>query len=176
MRHVTGTNVTGTLALIHAVGQRMRERGQGRIPVTGSIAGFVPGSFQAVYNGSKAFIDSFSFALRNELCHVPRSTGSAGFGVAGSPGEQELLDMLDLRADRRHGCLQCLARHAELGHPALQGGGVDALAGIGVGGGVGDAFDRFGLHGRPTGKRRAPLPANGTSIAERDASLRPGIE
>jgi short-subunit dehydrogenase len=27
----------------------------------------MPGSFQAVYNGSKAFIDSFAWALRNEL-------------------------------------------------------------------------------------------------------------
>ena len=39
----------------------------GRILITGSIAGFMPGSFQAVYNGTKAFIDSFSFALREEL-------------------------------------------------------------------------------------------------------------
>lgn len=35
--------------------------------VTGSIAGFIPGSFQAVYNGSKAFVDNFTDALRNEL-------------------------------------------------------------------------------------------------------------
>jgi short-subunit dehydrogenase len=27
----------------------------------------MPGSFQAVYHGTKAFIDSLSFALRNEL-------------------------------------------------------------------------------------------------------------
>ena len=27
----------------------------------------MPGTFQAVYNGTKAFLDSFSFALRNEL-------------------------------------------------------------------------------------------------------------
>lgn len=45
----------------------MVERGQGRILFTGSIAGLMPGSFQAVYNGAKAFVDSFSFALRNEL-------------------------------------------------------------------------------------------------------------
>ena len=29
----------------------------GRILITGSIAGFMPGSFQAVYNGTKAFLD-----------------------------------------------------------------------------------------------------------------------
>lgn len=45
----------------------MRSRGTGRILLTGSIAGFMPGTYQAVYNGTKAFVDSFSFALRAEL-------------------------------------------------------------------------------------------------------------
>jgi short-subunit dehydrogenase len=67
LRHVIDTNVTGTLYLIQIVGRGMRERGEGRILITGSIAGFMPGAFQAVYNASKAFLDSFSFALRNEL-------------------------------------------------------------------------------------------------------------
>jgi short-subunit dehydrogenase len=66
-RHVIDTNVTGTVYLIHKVGRDMRARNAGRILITGSIAGFMPGSFQAVYNGSKAFLDSFSFAIRNEL-------------------------------------------------------------------------------------------------------------
>jgi short-subunit dehydrogenase len=67
VRDVIDTNVTGTIYLVHKIGRRMRDRGQGRILFTGSIAGFMPGTFQAVYNGTKAFIDSFSFALRNEL-------------------------------------------------------------------------------------------------------------
>lgn len=66
-RHVIDTNITGTIYLIQKIGREMRDRGEGRILITGSIAGFMPGTFQAVYNGSKAFIDSFSHALRNEL-------------------------------------------------------------------------------------------------------------
>jgi uncharacterized protein len=66
-RHVVDTNITGTIYLIQKVGRDMRARNKGRILIVGSIAGFTPGSFQAVYNGTKAFIDSFSFALRNEL-------------------------------------------------------------------------------------------------------------
>jgi uncharacterized protein len=66
-RHVVDTNITGTIYLIHKIGRAMRERGRGRILITGSIAGFMPGTFQAVYNGTKAFLDSFSWALRNEL-------------------------------------------------------------------------------------------------------------
>ena len=63
VRHVIDTNVTGTLDLIQKVGRDMRASGKGRILITGSIAGFMPGTFQAAYNGSKAFLDSFSFAL-----------------------------------------------------------------------------------------------------------------
>jgi short-subunit dehydrogenase len=66
-RHVVDTNITGTIYLIQKVGRDMRSRNKGRILITGSIAGFMPGSFQAVYNGTKAFINSFAFALRNEL-------------------------------------------------------------------------------------------------------------
>ena len=45
----------------------MRRRNQGRILIAGSIAGFTPGSFQAVYNASKAYLNSLSFALCEEL-------------------------------------------------------------------------------------------------------------
>ena len=64
---VVHTNIDGTIRLIYAVANDMRVRGQGRILITGSIAGLMPGTFQAVYNGSKAFLDSFSVALSYEL-------------------------------------------------------------------------------------------------------------
>jgi short-subunit dehydrogenase len=95
-RHVIDTNIVGTLYLIQKVGRDMRSRNEGRILITGSIAGFMPGSFQAVYNGSKAFIDSFSFALRNELkdtaitvtCLMPGATETEFF---------ERADMMDTK-------------------------------------------------------------------------------
>lgn len=67
IRRVVDTNITGTVYLVHAVARQMVERGSGKILFTGSIAGFMPGTFQAVYNGTKAFIDSFAIALRHEL-------------------------------------------------------------------------------------------------------------
>jgi uncharacterized protein len=87
VRRVIGTNVTGTVYLIHKVGNDMRQRNAGRILITGSIAGFIPGSFQAVYNGTKAFLNSFSFALREELkdtqvtvtCLMPGATETEFF-------------------------------------------------------------------------------------------------
>ena len=65
--HVIHTNITGTTWLIHQIGQRMRARNAGRILVTGSIAGHIPGAFQLVYNSTKSYVDYFCFGLRNEL-------------------------------------------------------------------------------------------------------------
>ncbi|MBY0280084.1 SDR family NAD(P)-dependent oxidoreductase [Candidatus Binatia bacterium] len=96
VRRVVDTNVTGTLDLVQRIGRDMRARGEGRILITGSIAGFMPGSFQAVYSGTKAFLNSFSFALRNELkdtgvtvtCLMPGATETEFF---------ERADMMDTK-------------------------------------------------------------------------------
>lgn len=96
VRRVIDTNITGTVYLIQKVGREMRRRGQGRILITGSIAGFTPGTYQAVYNASKAFLDSFSFALRAELedtgvtvtCLMPGATETEFF---------ERADMMDTK-------------------------------------------------------------------------------
>lgn len=66
-RRVIDTNVTGTIYLLQKVLKDMVARDEGKVLITGSIAGFIPGSFQAVYNGTKAFIDSFADAIRNEI-------------------------------------------------------------------------------------------------------------
>jgi short-subunit dehydrogenase len=87
VRAVIDTNITGTIYLIHKIGNDMRQRNSGKILITGSIAGFTPGSFQAVYNGTKAFLNSFSFALREELrgtritvtCLMPGATATEFF-------------------------------------------------------------------------------------------------
>jgi uncharacterized protein len=96
VRHIIDTNITGTLYLIQKVGRDMRARNQGRILITGSVAGFMPGTFQAVYGGTKAFLNLFSFALRNELkdtnvtvtCLMPGATETEFFARA---------DMLDTK-------------------------------------------------------------------------------
>lgn len=69
-RHAVDTNITGTLYLLQKVLKQMVARGDGKILVTGSIAGYIPGTFNAVYNATKAFIDNFTEALRNEIKDV----------------------------------------------------------------------------------------------------------
>ncbi|MEG4211441.1 SDR family NAD(P)-dependent oxidoreductase [Microcoleus sp. S13_B4] len=60
-------NVVSSVHLAKRVVKDMVDRGQGRILFTSSIAALMPGPFEAVYAASKAFIHSFSEALRNEL-------------------------------------------------------------------------------------------------------------
>jgi short-subunit dehydrogenase len=69
-RHVIDTNITGTVYLLQKVLRQMRDAGEGKVLITGSVAGWIPGSFQAVYNGTKAFVDNFAAAIRNELKDV----------------------------------------------------------------------------------------------------------
>ena len=122
MRHVIDTNLTGTLYLIQKVGRDMCTRGQGRILITGSVAGFMPGTFQAVYNGTKAFLNSFSWALRNELqdtgvtvtCLMPGATETEFF---------ERADMLDTKVG------QASAKPSKLSFDfgAVAGGGMGSV-------------------------------------------------
>jgi len=67
MAHTIDTNATGTVALIHAIGRRMRARDAGRILVTGSIVGDIPGPFNLAYNSTKAFLNDFCAGLAEEL-------------------------------------------------------------------------------------------------------------
>jgi len=80
-RHVIDTDATGTLYLIQKLGRDFRTRNEGRILITGSIAS----------SGAKAFIDSFSLVLRNELkdtavtvtCLLPGPAETEFFARAG---------------------------------------------------------------------------------------------
>src|SRR4051812_28939130 len=60
-------NCSSSVHLAKRVLPDMLERGSGRVLFTSSIAGTMPSPFEAVYGASKAFLVSFSDALRNEL-------------------------------------------------------------------------------------------------------------
>jgi len=126
-KHVIDTNITGTLDLLYRVVTTMRQRGRGRVLITGSIAGLMPGTFQAVYNGTKAFIDSFSFALRNELkdtgvtvtCLMPGATETHFF---------ERADMLDTKVGSEEKADP--ADVAKAGYEAMKKGEDKVVAGL----------------------------------------------
>ena len=128
VRHVINTNIVGTIDLIQRVARSMRERHQGRILITGSIAGFQPGAFQAVYNSTKAFIDSFALALRNELkdsgvsvtCLMPGVTDTEFFQRA---------DLMDTKVGMQENKADP-AEVARIGYEAMLAGEADVVAGL----------------------------------------------
>lgn len=125
---VIDLNVSGTLRLLHMAGQKMRARGSGRILVTGSIAGYMPGSFNAVYNASKAFIDNFSFAIADEMrdsgvtvtCLMPGPTDTEFFERAGI--EDTKLAKTEQKADP--------ADVAQRGYDAMMRGDREVVPGL----------------------------------------------
>jgi short-subunit dehydrogenase len=64
-------NVKSTVVLAQSVLAGMVARNEGRVLVTSSIASTMPGSYQAVYNASKSFLQSFTEALQDELRDSP---------------------------------------------------------------------------------------------------------
>jgi uncharacterized protein len=126
IQRVIDTNVTGTLYLVHRVGRDMRARRSGRILITGSIAGLIPGTYQAVYNGTKALLDSFAFALRAELedsgvtvtCLMPGATETEFF---------ERADLLDTKVGTQK--KMAADEVARAGFEAMQKGDGDVVTG-----------------------------------------------
>ncbi|MFD6290503.1 SDR family NAD(P)-dependent oxidoreductase [Streptomyces sp. NPDC060205] len=119
-------NITSTVRLAKRLLPDMAARGEGKVLFTSSIAATMPGSFQAVYNASKSFVQSFAEALQNELkdsgltitALMPGPTGTEFFRRAGMAdtkvGEQEKDDP---------------AKVAKDGFEALMGGRKKVVAG-----------------------------------------------
>lgn len=64
---LVATNVVSPVLLAKLALPAMAARGEGRVLFTSSIASMSPGPFQALYNASKSFIQSFAEALGEEL-------------------------------------------------------------------------------------------------------------
>lgn len=60
-------NICATVILTKHFVQEMATRGEGKVLNLGSVAGKVPGPWQAVYHATKAFVLSFTTAIREEM-------------------------------------------------------------------------------------------------------------
>jgi uncharacterized protein len=125
---IVDLNIASTIRLAKLVLNDMVEHGSGRVLVTSSIASEMPGSFQAVYNGSKSFVQSFTEALQNEL----KDSGVTLTSLMPGPTETEFFeraDMMDTKVGQddkddpatvaRQGVEAALA-----GKPRVTGGGL----------------------------------------------------
>ena len=141
----------------------MRARKSGRILITGSIAGFMPGTFQAVYNGTKAFIDSFSFALRAELkdtgvtvtCLMPGATETEFF---------ERADMMDTKVGQSK--KDDPADVAKIGFNAMMKGDGDVVSGWQNKLQVGDRDDHARWRARRNASRHGGAGLRGEEVMD----------
>ena len=85
-------NVRSTVHLAKYVVRDMVARDEGRILFTSSIASTMPGAFQAVYNASKSFVQSFALALREEL----KDTGVTITSLMPGPTDTEFFERADM--------------------------------------------------------------------------------
>ncbi len=89
---IVDLNVRSTVVLAKSVVRDMAARGEGRVLFTSSVASTMPGPYQAVYNASKSFVQSFAEALATEL----RDTGVTVTSLMPGPTDTEFFDRGDL--------------------------------------------------------------------------------
>lgn len=128
-RHSIDTNVTGTVYLLQKVLKDMIATGQGKVLVTGSIAGYIPGAFNAIYNATKAFVDNFTEALRNELKDVEGVTLTTLMPGATDTEFFARADMLDTKVGQ-HENKADPAKVAKDGWDALMAGKGHIVSGL----------------------------------------------
>lgn len=92
-------NVVSTVRLAKLALTDMVRADEGRVLVTSSIASTMPGSFQAVYNASKSFLQSFAEAVQNEL----KDTGVTITSLMPGPTDTEFFDRADMADDTKIG-------------------------------------------------------------------------
>jgi uncharacterized protein len=89
---IVDLNCRSTVHLAKLVVRDMVARNEGRMLFTSSIASTMPGSFQAVYNASKSFVQSFALALRDEL----KDTDVTVTSLMPGPTETEFFERADM--------------------------------------------------------------------------------
>jgi short-subunit dehydrogenase len=90
--NVIDLNIRSTVHMAKRLLPEMVRRGKGRVLFTSSIAATMPGALNSVYNGSKAFIQSFAQAIRQEL----ENTGVTVTALMPGPTETDFFRRADM--------------------------------------------------------------------------------
>lgn len=123
---VVDLNARSAVHLAKALTPEMVRRGRGRVLFTSSIAATMPGPFQSVYNASKAFLQSFSEALREEL----KGTGVTVTSLQPGPTETEFFVRARMRDTKLGaGAKDSAAAVARQGYEAMLRGKDSVVAG-----------------------------------------------
>jgi len=89
-------NVRSTVHLAKHVVADMVTTGRGRVLFTSSIASTMPGAFQAVYNASKSFVQSFALALALALRNELKDTGVTVTSLMPGPTDTNFFERADM--------------------------------------------------------------------------------
>jgi uncharacterized protein len=95
-QEIIDLNITSTVHLAKHLLRDMVARNDGKLLITSSIASTQPGSFQAVYNASKSFLQSFAEAVRDEL----RDTGVTVTSLMPGPTGTDFFQRADMEDTR----------------------------------------------------------------------------
>lgn len=110
-------NVTSLVALTGLFVPGMVQRGRGGVLNVGSVAGFLPGPYMAIYYATKAFVESFSEALFEEL----RGTGVNVTNLCPGPTESNFSKIARAYRSRAHQTSKMSAAEvATAGHRAFR--------------------------------------------------------
>ncbi|MCC9742967.1 SDR family oxidoreductase [Streptomyces sp. MNU89] len=119
-------NISSTVHLAKRLLRGMAARGEGRLLITSSVASTMPGPYQAVYNASKSFLQSFAEALADEL----RDTGVTVTSVMPGPTDTDFFRRAGMEDTRiAQGPKDDPAQVAEQAFAALMKGKPKAVTG-----------------------------------------------
>jgi short-subunit dehydrogenase len=122
-------NIGATVILTKHFLQKMVERNDGKILNLASIASKLPGPYQSVYHATKAFILSFSEALRSELSETNITITALMPGVTDTDFFRKA-DMLDSKAVQDKDSMADAAEVAKDGYDALMEGRDKVISGF----------------------------------------------
>jgi short-subunit dehydrogenase len=124
---IIALNVSSTVHLAKRLLTDMVQRDAGKMLITSSIAATMPGSFQAVYNASKSFLQSFAEALSEELANTEVTVTALMPG----PTDTDFFERADMAGNTKvgRGEKDDPAQVAEQGFEAMMAGKRKTIAG-----------------------------------------------
>jgi short-subunit dehydrogenase len=121
-------NISSLVVLTKKFLQDMLQRGDGKILNLSSIASKAPGPLQSVYHGTKAFVQSFTEAVRNEV----KDTGVTLTALLPGATDTDFFNKADMEESKivQDGKLDDPAKVAKDGYEALMRGDDMVISGF----------------------------------------------
>ncbi|MHA4894152.1 SDR family NAD(P)-dependent oxidoreductase [Pedobacter sp. PWIIR3] len=126
---IINLNISSLVVLTKLFLKDMTERNSGKILNTASIASKTPGPWQAVYHGTKAFVLSFTEAIREELRDTEITVTALMPGVTDTDFFNKA-DMQDSKAVQDKDAMADPADVAKDGYEALMAGKDKVISGL----------------------------------------------